>query len=303
MTENLADLYPKVHAGTDSAALVTAITKQSGTSFGAGMRILPATRRAGMHAVYAFCRLVDDIADGPWSAADKHHALDAWRDEVAAIYRKAPQSSVGEALLPHIAQFDLPQAEFLALIDGMAMDADGPIIAPRRSVLSLYTRRVAGTVGALSIRVFGAWQGEESDRFALALGDALQLTNIIRDVEEDAAIGRLYLPQELLADNGLREASPTEVAASDRLPRIREALGNEAKALYDEARALAPLHRRKPLRAALMMMGAYEGYLERIEALGWQLDPEKPLMPKWMKLTRGLRYAAFGPGSPEGPHS
>ena len=292
----LQDLHPVPHHGEDPAALATAITKASGTSFAAGMGILPPDRRAAMHAVYAFARVVDDIADGPWEAAEKHRALGAWRDEIASLYAGAPSSAIGWALLPHVTAYDLPKDEFLGLIDGMAMDADGPIIAPDRAVLARYTRLVAGTVGMLSIRIFGAWQGEESDRFALALGDALQLTNIIRDVEEDAGIGRLYLPAELLAAHGLSGASPAQVAAAASLPAIREALGREAKARYDEARSLAPLHSRRALRPALMMMGAYEGYLERIEELGWRLDPEKPLMPGWRKVVRGLRYAAFGPG-------
>lgn len=297
MTEALGALFPRPHRGADPAAYATAVTRASGTSFAAGMGILPPARRAGMHAVYAFCRIVDDIADGPWAPAEKHEALDAWRAEIRALYAGNPVSTVGAALAPHIGAYDLPQEEFLAMIDGMAMDADGPIIAPPRTTLALYTRRVAGTVGMLSIRIFGAWQGAESDRFALALGDALQLTNIIRDVEEDAEIGRVYLPAELLAAHGLGGAAPAEVSRSARLPEIREALGQEAQAHYDEARRLAPLHRRRALRPALMMMGAYEGYLQRIEALGWRLDPAQPLMSKWGKLVRGLRYAFLGPGS------
>ncbi|MEM9840283.1 MAG: presqualene diphosphate synthase HpnD [Pseudomonadota bacterium] len=289
-------LYPTPAGGEDPAELATAITRASGTSFAAGMGILPPDRRAGMHAVYAFCRMVDDVADGPWPAADKHAALSAWRDEVAALYNGAPTSGVGEALLPAVKAYDLPKDEFLELIDGMAMDADGPIVAPSREELALYTRRVAGTVGVLSIRIFGAWQGEESDRFALALGDALQLTNIIRDVEEDAEIGRVYLPKELLQAYGVTDLSPEGVASAPQLPAIRAALGEEAKACYNEARRLAPLHTRRALRPALMMMGAYEGYLEKIEALGWRFDPDKPLMPKWKKVYRGLRYATFGPG-------
>jgi len=249
-----------------------------------------------MHAIYAFCRLVDDIADGDFDRADKHAALDQWREEVERLYAGTPASTVGLALLPAVEAFNLPKDEFLGMIDGMAMDADGPIVAPGRDQLALYTRRVAGTVGVLSIRVFGAWNGEHSDRFALALGDALQITNILRDVEEDASIGRCYLPQELLASFGLDGASPEEVAAARQLPEIRKALGQEAKAFYNEARVLAPLHQRKDLRPALMMMGAYEGYLERMEALGWLIGDRPELLSKWQKLYRGLRYAFFGPG-------
>lgn len=293
----LENLMPTPFSG-DAAAIASAITTESGTSFGAGMRILPPPRRAAMHAVYAFCRMVDDIADGDFPASDKHAALDAWRDEVTALFGGAPISAVGQALLPAVRDYHLPQDEFLELIAGMAMDADGPIVGPTRRELSLYTRRVAGTVGVLSIRVFGAWRSEASDRFALALGDALQITNILRDVEEDAGIGRLYLPQELLAQHGLGDAGPLDVARADALPAIRSILGEEAKAFYNEARTLAPLHDRKALRPALMMMGAYEGYLLELERRGWTYDPAVPLLSKRQKLFRGLRYGFLGPGRP-----
>jgi phytoene synthase len=286
--------------GTDDPLKrVSDITKASGTSFAAGMNILSKPRREAMHAVYAFCRLVDDIADGPFPRAEKHRGLDMWRAEIEALYAGAPQSAVGQALSAPTASYDLPKAEFLGMIDGMAMDADGPIRAPSQEKLSLYTRRVAGTVGILSIRIFGAWRGEVSDRFALALGDAFQLTNILRDVEEDASIGRLYLPCELLRAHGLSGRAPSEVAASPELPAIRRSLAKEAASHYDAARGLAREHDRASLRPALMMMGAYEAYLRRMQRLDFRLDPAKPLLNRWQKLGHGLRYAAFGPGTPE----
>lgn len=292
----ITDHWPNPYRGPDPLAEASAITRASGTSFGAGMGILPAERRAGMHAIYAFCRHVDDIADGEWSREDKQAALDAWREEVDALFLGRPVSAVGKALLPAVQAYLLPKAEFHALIDGMAMDADGPIVAPPRDQLALYIRRVAGTVGVLSIRVFGAWRSEASDRFALALGDALQLTNILRDVEEDAAIGRVYLPRELLAEYGIADARPEQIAHSPELPAIRRRLGVEARSAYDRARKLAPLHERRALRPALMMMGAYEGYLLKMERLAYQFDPHKPLLSKFQKILRGLQYAYLGPG-------
>ena len=297
MTQIEAHL-PTPYDGDHPQAEAHAITAASGTSFSAGMNILPQERREAMHAIYAFSRQVDDIADGPWAADEKHGALDAWRAEVDALYQGAPRSAVGQALLRPVNAYSLPQAEFLGLIDGMAMDADGPIVAPSREELSLYTRRVAGTVGLLSIRVFGAWKSEASDRFALALGDALQLTNILRDVEEDARIGRLYLPSELLEGHGLSHPTPQAVAALPNLAKVRAELGGEAKAFYNEARILARLHDRRALRPALMMMGAYEGYLIEMERRRWLLTGTERLQSKRQKLFRGLRYAFFGPGQP-----
>ncbi|MEE4209083.1 MAG: squalene/phytoene synthase family protein [Parvularcula sp.] len=280
---------------------VRAITAASRTSFSAGMAILPKARRRAMYAVYAFCRVVDDIADGPFAPSEKLSALGDWRGEIGALYTDhGPADGISAALLPAIEKYGLPQEEFLLLVDGMEADAKGPIVAPSSEELSLYTRQVAGTVGLLSIRIFGAYRGEVSERFALALADALQLTNVLRDVEEDAALGRLYLPQDLLARHGLEGAEPLEVARSSRLPHIRAELGQVAARHYDTARRLAAEHDRRALMPALMMMGAYEGYLLEIKGRDWSVAGKRPLQTNRQKLLRGLRYALFGPGRPQG---
>jgi squalene synthase HpnD len=298
MSNTLADLLPApAPPELDPAELASAITRASGTSFGPGMAILPRARREGMHAVYAFCRMVDDIADGPFAPADKHRALAAWGEEIGQLYAGRPQSAVGRALQPAVAAFALPEAEFRLMIEGMAMDADGPIVAPQRERLASYTRRVAGSVGALSMRIFGAWTGDVSDRFALALGDAFQLTNILRDIESDAAIGRLYLPCEMLKRHRIPD-DPAHVARHPALPALCRELGAEARACYDEARRLARRHSRVRLAPALVMMGAYEAYLDRMEALGFQPPLPEPLLGRREKLWHGLRYALAGPGRP-----
>ncbi len=177
--------------------------KKSGTSFAAGMAILPRPRREAMHAIYAFCREVDDIADDPvMSVSDKRARLEEWRREIDRLYAGRPEKTAAVALVEPVRAFDLPRQEFLMMIEGMEMDAEGPIVAPSLEQLFAYTRRVAGAVGLLSMPAFGAPKGAASDRFALALGDALQLTNILRDVAEDAAVGRVYLPAELLEKHG-----------------------------------------------------------------------------------------------------
>jgi phytoene synthase len=289
-----SDLLPVPFAG-DAAAEAQRITSGSKTSFAAGMAILRRPRREAMHAVYAFCRLVDDIADGPFSPRAKDEALNAWQEEIRRVYHGSPCSAAGQALLPAVSTYTLPEDEFHALIEGMRTDADGPVVAPTIAELQTYTRQVAGTVGMLSIRIFGAWTGEVSDRFALTLGDALQLTNIIRDVEEDAQIGRLYLPIEELEAAGV-PPSPAAAARHPHLARVRARLGEEAKRHYDTARRLAAAHDRARLRPALMMMGAYEGYLQRMEQQDWRPARGGRLLSGREKLLRGLRYAAFGPG-------
>lgn len=275
--------------------------KRSGTSFAAGMAILPKKRREAMHAIYAFCREVDDIADDDGlTREERRQGLTQWRAEIDRVYEGRPDHPTGIALLEPVRAFGLPKREFLMMIEGMEMDAEGPIVAPPMNRLLAYTRRVAGSVGLLSMPAFGAPAAAASERFALALGDALQLTNILRDVAEDAAIGRLYLPTELLERHGI---APSVEAVLERLQGAgRGALANVADDLaavasqkFREAReALKELDWRT-VRPALLMMGVYEAYLTRMERRGWESVGEPLTIPKPEKLLISLRYALAPP--------
>ncbi len=271
--------------------------RRSNTSFGPGMRILSKARREAMYAIYAFCREVDDIADEGGTREEKLAALEGWRAEIDRLYEGRPQFPTGIALLEPVREFHLPREEFLMMIEGMEMDAKGPIVAPSMQTLFAYTRRVAGAAGQLSMPVFGAPHGKASDDFAISLGDALQLTNILRDVEQDAGDGRLYLPRELLVKHGC-PLSPEHIANADGLPAVRAELAAMARAKFAAARiALTSLDWRM-LRPALLMMGVYERYLNKMTARGWAngqprvtlTKPEKALIAaRWLiapKLTR-----------------
>ncbi|GAD57540.1 phytoene synthase [Limimaricola cinnabarinus LL-001] len=159
---------------------VAEIVSGSGSSFRAGMRVLPAPRRRAILAVYAFCRVVDDVVDTPGPEAEKRAGLDAWEAELTRIREGRPRTPVGREIAHAARAYDLPLEEFDLVIDGMRMDLRG-MIAPDAATLDAYVRRVAGAVGILSMHVFGAWRGEASRRFALSLAEALQLTNILRD--------------------------------------------------------------------------------------------------------------------------
>lgn len=281
----------------EARAQALAAVNRSGSSFTLAMKLMARPKRQAMFAVYAFARAVDDIADGDASPAAKKSQLQEWRQEVDAIYAGAPRTAIGMALAEAVQAFALPKQEFLLLIEGMEMDA-GSIVAPSLADLLAYTRRAAGTVGMLSMPIFGAPPGPASDRFALALADGLQLTNILRDVREDAEIDRLYLPQEALAEKGLAGMSPAAVAASPATAAVSRAVGAIARERFGEARAAMRSLDHRTIRPALMMMGVYEGYLGRLERWDWGLGRTPIRLSKWRKLRLSLRYAIRVPEQP-----
>ena len=276
-------------------AHVRDVVKRSGTSFVAGMRILPKARRDAMFAIYAFCREIDDIADEGGSDTDKMAALAAWRLEIDRLYEGRPTWPTAVALKPAVEAFDLEESEFELLIEGMEMDATGPIVAPDFETYFAYIRRVAGAVGMLSMRAFGAPRGDIADRFALSLADALQTTNILRDIAEDADMGRLYLPRELLEKHGIESRDPVEVARHPSLGRVAEELGALARERFATVRVCLRDLDWRVLRPALLMMGVYETYLERIEARGWDKVGPPVKLTKLEKLALAARWAIAPP--------
>ena len=233
----------KLDAEPGDLLAVEAIVKGAGTSFYRGMRILPPDRRQAMYAIYAFCRLVDDVADEPAPMAAKQAGLQAWRDAIAGVFAGSGADATTRVLVAAVRRFGLREQDFLAVIDGMQMDAETVITAPSLATLDLYCDRVAAAVGRLSVRAFGD-SSEQADAVAYSLGRALQLTNILRDLAEDAARGRLYLPAEWLSEAGVPH-DPVQALASPQLPAVcgrvfaearrRFALAQAAMALCDPA--------------------------------------------------------------------
>jgi len=273
----------------EARAHAEATVKRSGTSFAAGMRILSKPRRDAMHAVYAFCREVDDIADSEADVADKRVQLAGWRAEIDRLYEGRPQFPTGVALLEPVRAFGLDRNEFVLMIEGMEMDAEGPVVAPSMETLLAYTRRVAGSVGMLSMPIFGAPKSEAADRFALSLGDALQLTNILRDVGEDAAIGRLYLPRELL-EKYAAPMAPGWIVGAEGVRHVARDLGELAKQRFAEARAALREFDWRTVRPALLMMGVYEAYLKKLERRGWDKVGAPVSLSKPAKLAISARW-------------
>ena len=265
------------------------VVEASGTSFFWGMRILPKPRREAMYAIYAFCREVDDIADRDGPIEQKRADLAAWRQEIETLYAGRPSLPTSLALLPAIEAFDLPKAEFLAVLDGMEMDAREAMVAPAMDDLLLYCRRVAGAVGMLSIHAFGDTRPAARD-LAVAEGEALQLTNILRDLAEDAERGRLYLPAELLDSHGMSGLAPSQVLKHPELPALCRSLAARAGARFSEARDLLAQCDRQRLRPATLMLEAYSAILARLVAADWRDPLQRVSLPKAQKLWLVLRY-------------
>ena len=272
-------------------AHVQAVATRSGSSFLWAMRLLPRPRREAMYAIYAFCREVDDIADEDGSPAEKQRALATWREEIDRLYAGRPGRPTAQALLGPVHDCALPKDEFLAVIDGMEMDAREDIRAPSLADFRLYCHRVAGAVGVLSMHVFGV-TGPEAQALALAEGDALQFTNILRDVAEDAERGRLYLPRELLQRHGIESDDPLVVLRDPRLAGVCRDLAALAEERFAEAERLMARCRRGPVRPARIMLAVYRRLLTRLRQRGWADVSEEVRLPKaeklWIALRNGL---------------
>lgn len=279
----------------DEAALRQAIRQRveaAGTSFYWAMRLLPRERREGMYAVYAFCREVDDIADDDAPPAQKKAALAAWRDEIEALYAGQPGQLVARALRGPVARFRLRREHFHAVIDGMEMDAAEDIRAPDLATLDLYCARVAGAVGHLSVHVFGD-SSDPAHQVADSLGRALQLTNILRDLDEDAQRGRLYLPREILDRHGIRTSEPIAVLRHPALPAACRDLADIAKRHFTEAEAAMARCSRWAMRPAALMGAFYRAMLEAMLRAGWRDPSARVGLSKphklWLVLRHGLR--------------
>jgi presqualene diphosphate synthase len=264
-------------------------TAASGSSFYAAMRILPREQREAMFQIYSFCRQVDDIADSEGPRGERLAALQQWRDDIDALYRGQPPARLSD-YVASVRTFDLQRADFLAIVDGMEMDVPQDIRAPDLATLDLYCDRVASAVGRLSVRVFGL---PHDDGILLAhhLGRALQLTNILRDIDEDAAIGRLYLPREGLLHAGITSDDPRKVISDRALPKVCAPLVERARTHFAQADEVMARNSRRVVRAPRIMSKYYRAILELLVARGFAAPRAPVRVSKITRLAIVFRYA------------
>ena len=264
-------------------------TTASGSSFYAAMRILPREQREAMFHIYSFCRQVDDIADSSGPRPERLEALQQWREDIDALYAGHPPPRLVD-YVDSVRKFSLQREDFLAIIDGMEMDVPQEIRAPDMATLDLYCDRVASAVGRLSVRVFGL-PTDDGILLAHHLGRALQLTNILRDIDEDAGLGRLYLPGEELRKVGITSTDPNVVAKDPHLPEVCAPLVDCARGHFAKADEIMARHSRRLVRAPRIMSKYYRAILQLLIARGFAA-PRRPVrVGKLARLAIVLRHA------------
>ncbi len=263
----------------------------SGSSFTSSFRFLPQEKRRAMTALYAYCREVDDVVDECSDANVARTTLNWWRNEVAAIYGGKPTHPVCQALVPVVRQFRLPQEHLLEIIDGMEMDLDQPRYADFKS-LQLYCYRVASVVGLLSAEIFG-YSDRQTLKYAHDLGIAFQLTNIIRDVGEDARRNRIYLPMDEMQQFGVTAADILNGRETENFHKLMTFQIERARRYYQQAFDHLPAVDRKSQRAGLIMAAIYQAVLDEVVASGCHVLKERvsltPTYKLWLAIKAWLK--------------
>lgn len=270
------------------------IVKKSGSSFFWSMRLLPKAKREAMYTIYAFCRHIDDIVDGNLSLKEKQELLSAWREEIDNIYdKKVPATDIGRRIYKNCMRFKLPKEEFIKLIDAISMDVPHPMQAPKMKDFLSYCRGVAGVPGNLSLRIFGCHNEKIIEELSTSLGTALQITNILRDVKEDAQANRVYIPKEYLKKASITSHKPSDVIVDKNLVTARQELAKMAEEDFDKAYQLIPLLDKESARPIRAIAAIYKKYFDIMKNRGWEIISPKPNISKFNKFSLALR-AYFG---------
>ncbi|TAJ79455.1 MAG: squalene synthase HpnD [Gallionellaceae bacterium] len=254
----------------------------SGSSFYNSFRFLDKDKRRAITALYAFCREVDDVVDECSDTNVARTTLNWWRDEVAAIYSGKPQHPVAIALVPIVKQYNMAQEHLLEIIDGMEMDIDQPRYADFKA-LQLYCYRVASVVGLLTVEIFG-YTDRQTLKYAHDLGIAFQLTNIIRDVGEDARRNRIYLPMDELQQFGVPAADILNSRETENFQKLMAFQVERARQYYRQALEHLPAVDRKAQRTGLIMAAIYQATLDEVVSSGCHVLKERVSLTPTYKL-------------------
>ncbi len=283
---------PSPSPDPNALAHVESVVRRSGSSFYWAMRWLPTEKRRAMYGIYAFCRQVDDIVDGTGRAEEKRAQLGQWGGEIERLYGEQPRNPLVRALLGPVEDFGLHEEDFRAIIDGMKMDADDRVRIKDMDELSLYCERVACAVGRLCICVFGL-DNDKGKELAFSLGQALQLTNILRDIPEDAERNRLYIPENLLRSYEVASENLPSVLNHPAFPKVCDTLACVAERRFQQAENVIAQCDREKIRPAIMMMEIYRRIFKKLRHRGWKYLHLPVKISKPRKIWIALRYGFF----------
>ncbi len=265
--------------------LIRKIVKKSGSSFFWGLHILPTKERRAIYTLYAFCRHIDDIVDGDFPLSQKQELLDAWRREIDNIYdKKVPASDIGRNIYKNCIRFGIPKKELVSLLEGISMDIPYPVRAPELNDFYKYCYGVAGAPCSMYLRILGCKDEELIADLSWTLGLAMQITNILRDVRDDANAGRLYIPREFLLKAGINSTDPMTVVVDKNLSIAREELAKIAAENYEKAFGLIKKLNKRNARNIKVIVYIYKRYFDIMNNRGWEIISPKPYIGKFIKM-------------------
>ncbi len=239
--------------------------------------MLPSPKRNAMYTIYAFFRHIDDIVDGSAPLKEKMELINAWRQELSNIYdKKVPTTDIGRRIYKNCMRFKLPKEEFIKMMDSISMDLPHPLQAPTLEEFNRYCRGVAGVPGSLTLRIFGCKDEKLIETLSTSLGRALQITNILRDVKDDALAQRIYIPSEMLDKAGISSREPETVLVDKNLAIAREELARLAETDYKTAFELLKTLPPKEARPVRMVAAVYKRYFDLMKKRGWEIISPKP---------------------------
>ena len=268
-SENKRNMMTPTEEFSNLQKSILTIVKKSGTSFYWAIRPLPIKKRRAMFAIYAFCRKVDDIADSNELTEKKILKLKKWRGKIESLYDNSPTDLITNALAKPIADYNLNKEDFIAIIDGMETDAVDQLRMSNKKELLIYCDRVACAVGRLSNEVFGI-SPEQGKDLAKSLGEALQLTNILRDISEDAEKNRVYIPRDLLKAYGNNNVTVDEILNHRGFDDACKDLAAVTRARFKEAESAIKKCDKKLITSALIMMKLYHQLFLLLQQRGWK---------------------------------
>ena len=261
------------------------IVKKSGSSFFWGMYALPTKERRAIYTLYAFCRHIDDIVDGNDATSQKMELIEAWRREIDNIYdKKVPASCIGRNIYKNCMRFNIPKSDLTSLISSISMDLPNPMQAPQLDDFYKYCQGVACAPGSMSLRIFGCNDEKLIKDLSISLGIAMQTTNILRDIKDDALSDRLYIPKEFLQKAGIYSVDPKEVIVDKNLSVAREELAKIALQNYDSAFNLINKLDKKMSKRIKALAYIYKRYFDIMQNRGWEIISPKPTISNFLKI-------------------